>query len=185
LQTDVLRGVIGAQLKLAADPSIVLQPNGSADSKLTSFLDLFSAAAGDLPSGANSLMTALTQLASFNKGDAATSLTQLDATLQSLALQSNSADEATGASALQTNLLAGWRGFISNVGAQVSVHLSGQTASAAVDKQLTNEFQSQSGVNLDEEAANLLKYQQSYTAASKILQANAAMLDGLMAVVGR
>ncbi len=185
LHTNGLQGVIGAQLKLAADPSIVLQPNGSPDSKLASFLDLFSAASGILPSGANSVMTALTQLASFNKGDAATSLTQLDATLQSLALQSNSADKATGASALQTNLLAGWRGFISNVGAQVSVHLSGKTASAAVDKKLSDEFQSQSGVNLDEEAANLLKYQQSYTAASKILQANAAMLDGLMAVVGR
>ena len=50
---------------------------------------------------------------------------------------------------------------------------------------MTADFQSQSGVNLDEEAANLMRYQQSYSAASKLLQANNEMFSALIAVVGR
>lgn len=39
----------------------------------------------------------------------------------------------------------------------------------ALEKQSSNWFQSVSGVNLDEEAANLVKFQQSYSAAARIL----------------
>ncbi|SCY06941.1 flagellar hook-associated protein 1 FlgK [Nitrosospira sp. Nl5] len=40
--------------------------------------------------------------------------------------------------------------------------------------------QSESGVNLDEEAANLLRYQQAYQAASKIIQTASLMFDTLL-----
>ncbi|MGH8685202.1 MAG: flagellar basal body rod C-terminal domain-containing protein, partial [Nitrosospira sp.] len=40
--------------------------------------------------------------------------------------------------------------------------------------------QSESGVNLDEEAANLLRYQQAYQAASKIIQVAGRMFDTLL-----
>lgn len=40
--------------------------------------------------------------------------------------------------------------------------------------------QSESGVNLDEEAANLLRYQQAYQAASKIIQIASQMFDTLL-----
>ena len=59
------------------------------------------------------------------------------------------------------------------------------SSSVAVEARLDADFQSQSGVNLDEEAANLLRYQQQYAAASKFLQANATLLDNLLAIVGR
>ncbi|SOD41563.1 flagellar hook-associated protein FlgK [Nitrosovibrio sp. Nv4] len=40
--------------------------------------------------------------------------------------------------------------------------------------------QSESGVNLDEEAANLLRYQQAYQAASKVIQVATQMFDTLL-----
>ena len=42
-----------------------------------------------------------------------------------------------------------------------------------------------SGVNLDEEAAKLLQYQQSYQASAKILQIAQSVFDTLMQSTGR
>jgi flagellar hook-associated protein 1 FlgK len=40
-----------------------------------------------------------------------------------------------------------------------------------------------SGVNLDEEAANLLRYQQLYTASTKVLQAGNQMFSTLLSIM--
>jgi flagellar hook-associated protein 1 FlgK len=40
--------------------------------------------------------------------------------------------------------------------------------------------QSESGVNLDEEAANLLRYQQAYQAAGKLMQIASQLFDALL-----
>ena len=186
-----LQGSIGGQWLLAADPSLVLQPGGQTDPKLAPFTDLFAAANGDAGAGASTLTTALAALDRFNnRGERTPAETQslaseLDAQLQALAARANSTDAATGAPALQGGLLSAWRAFEGNLGAQVSLHQSGRTASAAVESRLEADYQSQSGVNLDEEAANLLRYQQAYSAASKLLQTNATLLDDLLAIVGR
>jgi flagellar hook-associated protein 1 len=58
------------------------------------------------------------------------------------------------------------------------------TASAA-DKLLTQAVQAQqaeSGVNLDEEATNLLRYQQAYQAAGKVMQIASQMFDTLLSI---
>jgi flagellar hook-associated protein 1 FlgK len=39
-----------------------------------------------------------------------------------------------------------------------------------------------SGVNLDEEATNLLKYQQAYQAAGKIMQVASTVFDTLLSI---
>lgn len=44
---------------------------------------------------------------------------------------------------------------------------------------------SQAGVNLDEEAAKLMQFQQGYQAAAKMLQAAQSLFDQLLSVVGR
>jgi flagellar hook-associated protein FlgK len=108
----------------------------------------------------------------------------LDAQLQGLARLSNNTGSG-GARALQTQMLDAWRAFQGNVGAVVASHESARASSAAVESRLESDFQSRSGVNLDEEAANLLRYQQTYAAASRLIQTNAALLDGLLAIVGR
>jgi flagellar hook-associated protein 1 FlgK len=62
-----------------------------------------------------------------------------------------------------------------------------QTTSAAADAQYDSALASQqsvSGVNLDEEAANLLKYQQAYQAAGKVMKAADDMFQVLMSLGG-
>lgn len=51
-------------------------------------------------------------------------------------------------------------------------------------KQMQTAQQSESGVNLDEEAANLIQYQQAYQAAAKVMQAVSDMFD-ILASLGR
>jgi flagellar hook-associated protein 1 FlgK len=46
--------------------------------------------------------------------------------------------------------------------------------------QVTKSQQAVSGVNLDEEAANLLKYQQAYQAAGKAMQIANTMFDTIL-----
>ncbi|RJX34179.1 MAG: flagellar hook-associated protein FlgK [Oxalobacter sp.] len=45
-----------------------------------------------------------------------------------------------------------------------------------------NAVQQESGVNLDEEAANLLRYQQAYQAAAKVMQIASELFDALLAI---
>ena len=44
---------------------------------------------------------------------------------------------------------------------------------------------SKSGVNLDEEAARLIQYQQGYQAAAKVLQVAQSVFDTLLQTAGR
>jgi flagellar hook-associated protein 1 FlgK len=188
LSPDALGGSLGGQLKLASDPSLVLQPNGQPDPNLAPMTDLMSAAAGRRAAAdASPLMTALSTLGAFNAKKAPTEADRvaLDQSLQALAAQANSTDAKTGAGAMQATLLGGWRAFVGNLGSAVNAHKSAQMASEAVETRLNADFQSQSGVNLDEEAANLMRYQQTYSAASKLLQVNANLLDLLLAAIGR
>ena len=81
----------------------------------------------------------------------------------------------------KSNSLAGAFGLlVSNVGnkaREVAVN------AAAEGKLLENAValqQSQSGVNLDEEASNLLRYQQAYQAAGKLMQTASTLFDVLL-----
>ena len=62
-----------------------------------------------------------------------------------------------------------------------SAELVADTAQALFT-QAYNRNQSNSGVNLDEEAANLLKYQQAYQASSQIISVANTIFDTLLAV---
>lgn len=188
LPSDALAGTMGGQIKLASDPFLVLQPNGHPDPNLEPMTDLMSAAAGRRAgAGASPLMAALSELGAFNakKDTSDADRAALDKSLQALAAQANSTDAHASAGAMQATLLGGWHAFVGNLGSAVNAHKSAQMASAAVEARLSADFQSQSGVNLDEEAANLMRYQQTYSAASKLLQVNATLLDLLLAVAGR
>lgn len=55
---------------------------------------------------------------------------------------------------------------------------------ASVLTQATAALQSESGVNLDEEATNLLRYQQAYQAAGKMMQIASQLFDTLMQIRG-
>lgn len=59
------------------------------------------------------------------------------------------------------------------------------SAQQSIDTQLRNERDAVSGVNIDEEAANLLRFQQSYQAAAQIISIANAAFDSLLAAVRR
>ncbi|MBT9568197.1 MAG: flagellar hook-associated protein FlgK [Thiobacillus sp.] len=56
------------------------------------------------------------------------------------------------------------------------------SASASLLTELTTSMQSESGVNLDEEATNLLRYQQAYQAAAKSMQIAGELFDMLLTI---
>jgi flagellar hook-associated protein 1 FlgK len=74
--------------------------------------------------------------------------------------------------------------LIADVGAQTQAL---QTSAAAQQALLSNAQDAQSsysGVNLDEEAANLLRYQQSYQASAKVIAAASDLFQVFLNAVG-
>lgn len=73
--------------------------------------------------------------------------------------------------------------LITGVGSQAQQINTAQTAQTAVNTQAVNNQQSTSGVNLDEEAAKLLQWQQAYGAAAKALQIGSSLFQSLLTAV--
>ena len=73
--------------------------------------------------------------------------------------------------------------MVNDVGVQVATWKNVQKADGVVLSNLKAQRDSVSGVNLDEEAANLLKYQQLYTASTKVLQAGNQMFSTLLSIM--
>jgi flagellar hook-associated protein 1 FlgK len=63
---------------------------------------------------------------------------------------------------------------------QESSASNNQSAYQTLNTQATSAQQSYSGVNLDEEAANLIKYQQAYQAAAKVMQVASTLFDTIL-----
>ncbi len=78
--------------------------------------------------------------------------------------------------------------FYGNLGGQVGNDLSSAKSSAATKSALLNQAQSLrqqiSGVSLDEEAQNMMEYQRSYQAVSKMLGVLNSLTDTLMNMMG-
>lgn len=79
-----------------------------------------------------------------------------------LAVQTN----ALPLGATPTDAYAGLVSSVGNAGSSVSSELAATTASL---QQLTTQRDSESGVSIDEESTNLIRYQQAYTAAAKVI----------------
>lgn len=72
---------------------------------------------------------------------------------------------------------------VSQVGSQTSEAKITAQSGAAILEQTTNLRDSVSGVNLDEEAANLVRFQQAYNASSQVISMAKQMFDTLLAAV--
>jgi flagellar hook-associated protein 1 len=75
--------------------------------------------------------------------------------------------------------------IISAVGSSARQAQHGLDGQAVIDQQLHAEQESISGVNLDEEAANLLRFQQSYQAAAQVISVADSVFQSLLAAVRR
>jgi flagellar hook-associated protein 1 FlgK len=95
-------------------------------------------------------------------------------------ISSTSANSVSQYSTVLGNSVAN---LVSDVGVQVATWTNNQTANQAVLSNLQTQRSSISGVNLDEEAANLLKYQQLYQASSKVLQAGNQMFQSILSIM--
>lgn len=71
---------------------------------------------------------------------------------------------------------------IGNVGSQAAVNLTTQTS---LNNQAVSAQQSVSGVNLDEEAANMVKFQQAYQASAQIIATSQTIFSSLLSAVQR
>jgi flagellar hook-associated protein 1 len=71
----------------------------------------------------------------------------------------------------------------SSVATTIATWKNTQQSDEALQKSLNEQKSSITGVNLDEEAANLVKYQQLYNASSKLIQTGKQMFDTLLGML--
>ena len=87
--------------------------------------------------------------------------------------------------AVRLILTDGYAGLIAQIG------IRGQSANYAADvsttmaSNLEKDRTGVSGVNLDEEAASLLQYQQAYQASAKMIQVAQSIFDTLLSTISR
>jgi flagellar hook-associated protein 1 FlgK len=113
-------------------------------------------------------------------------------TLKAGGAESKDSRNANLLAGLQTsNLVAGsttlggsYAELTSIVGNKTRELQSLDSANTQILSQATAAQQSVSGVNLDEEAANLIKYQQAYQAAAKVMQTASSMFESLLSITG-
>lgn len=74
----------------------------------------------------------------------------------------------------------GYGRLVSDVGNKVAQARTADEASKSLLEQSTGFYESVSGVSLDEEASNLLKYEQSYNAAARIITVSQTIFDTLL-----
>ena len=72
--------------------------------------------------------------------------------------------------------------MVSDVGNKTREIQVTQSAQHSLLEQATASREALSGVNLDEEAANLIRYQQAYQASAKMLDIGAKLFDTLISI---
>lgn len=98
------------------------------------------------------------------------------------ALQTSKTMSASGGSSPTASYQSAYSQLVSSVGSKTSEVIAIGAAQQGLADQATQAMQSLSGVNLDEEAANLLRYQQAYQAAAKVLEIAGRVFDEILAI---
>ncbi len=81
------------------------------------------------------------------------------------------------------SLLGAVNSYVGTVGLQTSQAQNGATAQQAVLTSAQNSQQSVQGVNLDEEAAKMLQYQQAYQAAAQIISTSSTLFNSVISAI--
>ncbi|ART64434.1 flagellar hook-associated protein FlgK [Kushneria marisflavi] len=82
-----------------------------------------------------------------------------------------------------TSLNTAYASLVSDVGNKTATLKSSNAAQTQISQELKSAQQSVSGVNIDEEAANMLKYQQLYSASAQMIRASSEMFDSLIGIM--
>jgi flagellar hook-associated protein 1 len=131
-----------------------------------------------VPRSGDVVTIAATQFPSSNNGNAKAFLNLQNESFVGRVLQDD------GSLSKGATITDAYAAAMSEIGARVqgADYLAGVSSSVASDAE-TNRS-SQAGVNLDEEAARLMQYQQGYQAAAKVLQAGQTIFDELLKLAG-
>ncbi|TAL96127.1 MAG: flagellar hook-associated protein FlgK [Paraburkholderia sp.] len=89
------------------------------------------------------------------------------------------AKQLNGGTVTLTNAYAN---YVNNIGNQTNNVQASSKAQASLVTQITTAQQSVSGVNINEEAANLLQYQQAYQANSKVIQTANTLFQTILGI---
>jgi flagellar hook-associated protein 1 FlgK len=98
-------------------------------------------------------------------------------------LQSKATVGVNASTGRGSNFSTAYGSLISQVGAKTAQAKADNGATEAILTQATATRESLSGVNLDEEAANLIKFQQYYTASSQIIKAAQETFNTLLSAL--
>ncbi|HUN26920.1 MAG TPA: flagellar hook-associated protein FlgK [Steroidobacteraceae bacterium] len=93
------------------------------------------------------------------------------------ALSANTLNGAT------TSLSGAANGLVSNIGTFTQQAQANASAQQAVNQSATDSLNNADGVNLDQEAALMVQYQQSYEACAQMVQASSQMFTSLMTAI--
>jgi flagellar hook-associated protein 1 FlgK len=143
---------------------------GYTDSSGTKQSFTFGTTIGGTAKAGDTFSIAMTAAGSSDNRNAASVIT-----LQTKQTLDNAAGNGTGMSLSGANA-----NMITTVGSKAAQAKNDTTATTAVLTQAKTARDSVSGVSLDEEAANLVKYQQYYTASSQIIKAAQAIFSTLI-----
>jgi len=84
-----------------------------------------------------------------------------------------------------TSLSAGVSKFVAGIGVTTNQAQVSRDAQSAVNDENQAQMDSISGVNLDEEAANLIKYQQAYQAAAQVIRIADTLFQTILSATSR
>lgn len=177
LNQFTVAGAVPAVGNISYDPS-------TASSKTISFNGLSFTISGTPKNGDSFTLSANSNGVSDNRTAQLLGGLQIANSLSATAYDANSASATSLAfsSSATVSFQGAYAQLISNVGNKArEVTVTGEAQQALVD-QSENTRQSLSGVNLDEEAANLMRYQQAYQAAAKMLDIASKMFDEILAL---
>jgi len=157
--------VDGGSSFAAAQPLVAGQPIGLTDGSGTLLWEL---SVAGTPADGDTIQVDPTAFPASNNGNA-------------LAL----AALAGSALVAGSNVTDAWANALADVGVRVQGADNAAQLSNVMARDAEARNSARSGVNLDEEAARLIQYQQSYQAAAKTLQVAQTVFDTLLQVVGR
>jgi flagellar hook-associated protein 1 FlgK len=127
-----------------------------------------------VPANGDTLTVAKTQFPAKNNGNALAMLSLRDQPMVGRTLDSSG--NPTGG----TTITDAYAASMADIGVRVQSASNAADISAQVAATAEQDRSSKSGVNLDEEAARLIQYQQSYQAAAKVLQVAQQIFDTLL-----
>jgi len=84
---------------------------------------------------------------------------------------------------VQVSTTAFYNALVSSVGVDVQSATNQSAQNTAFVKQLGTLRESNSGVSLDEELINLMKYQKAFEGAARVINTATQMLDTILAMV--